>query len=175
MKISHKVENGTLRSGQAKSKWSMMPFHFNIFMKCFRGISDEEADQAELNDRIRMWIQESSLEQNVSMFRTKFPLGNQDLNDQVLDKSTSQPSCPLKKATVSEVPRLTDNKDTPEPMKIVESVVAMVIAPLHFSEGPEQNHLEEFQSKLANIVPETMDHLRVQTQNLLASFENRTF
>lgn len=152
-------------------------------MKCLRGIPDEESDQAELNERIRTWIRDSSGEDNRPSRTAKFPAQYQEQDETM---STRQHSRQTKAGTTQQsshltkreyVPRLVDGDDTkPEPFKIVESVVAMVIAPLSFpqvTDTCDRNPIEEIQSKIANFVPETMDNLRIHTQHFLASFENR--
>ena len=131
----------------------------------------EDEDEAELNDRIRMWIQESTLQGDLPTRMAEFPADYQSFDAQVAETG-KQPMQQKEAVHVQSPTRNVSIEDTPEPMNIVETVVAIVIAPLNFpSESLERNPVGEIQSKLANFVPETIDHLRIHTNKLFASFE----
>ena len=144
-----------------------MPFHFNVFMKCMKGISDQEkSDQDELDERIRNWIQESSLERDISVCKVrKFPAEYRESEDETERIDTYTGVLLTKTMTSSVVPSHIKPDEDPKPFNLVEQVVAMTIAPLNFTQR------EDFHAKLAKIVPDTMDHLCVHTQKLFASFE----
>jgi hypothetical protein len=171
IKFSRKSEQLTCKSGRATSQLSRLPLHFNVFFKCLRGIPVEDEDEAELNDRIRMWIQESTLQGDLPTRMAEFPADYQSIDAQVAETG-KQPMQQKEAVHVQSPTRNVSIEDTPEPMNIVETVVAIVIAPLNFpSESLERNPVGEIQSKLANFVPETIDHLRIHTNKLFASFE----
>ncbi len=153
-----------------------MPFHFNIFMKCIRGYScDDDEDQAELNDRIRTWIQNSAAVDSQPMRIVNAPLECEDSCNSAPTVQKAyhqvQPQGLTSLQANPEPGNLIESNERSEPLNIVESVVAMVIAPLNHLpqlDHQDQNPLHEFQSKLAKIVPDSIENLRFHTQNLLA-------
>ncbi len=152
-----------------------MPFNFNIFMKCIWGYSvDEDEDQSELNDRIRTWIQNSSSDENQPM-RIAKPLV--ECKEPALTMQETQHQLQPQHSISSTQPDpepgvLFESMEKGEPLNMVESVVAMVMTPLNHSlqivDHQDKNPLIELQSKLATIVPDSIEHLRFHTQNLLA-------
>ncbi len=182
LRSSGRNDNQTFKSSQARSNWSRMPFHFNIFMKCLRGFSvDEDEDQAELNDRIRTWIQNSSSVDNQPIGIAKSSLEDREAGPTMQKPQHQvQPQQFISKQSNPEPGIQIESKHSVEPLNIVESVVAMVIAPLNhlpqIVDHQDQNPLLEFQSKLAKIVPDSIENFRFHTQNLMAwkeSLENR--
>ena len=126
---------------------------------------DEDEEKAELNDRIQKWIQHSSSDDNQPQRITKFPLDPVPVQ-LALPQVQRQQMMPRQAESVI----VKETKNRTEPLSIVESVVAMVIAPL--SQIPQlvdhdNNPLTEIHAKLANIVPEGIENIRFHTQNLL--------
>jgi hypothetical protein len=178
MRCSNGNDNQTFKKSHARSNWSRMPFNFNFLMKCIKGCSvDQDEDQAELNNRIRCWIQNSSSDYNQPKRLAKFPMEHQEsgptikepqhqLHHQVLRQQTIPVPCIPKPTFPNGI------KDSVGAFDIVESVVAMVIAPPNHLpqtvDNEDNNPLHEFQSKIARIVPDSIEILRFHTQKLLA-------
>ena len=131
---------------------------------------DEDEEKAELNDRIQKWIQDSSSDDNQPQRITKFPLDPVPVQ-LALPQVQRQQMMPRQSNPESVI--VMESKNRAEPLSIVESFVAMVIAPLNQmpqlvdQDNYNNNPLTEFHSKLANIVPEGIENIRVHTQNLL--------
>jgi hypothetical protein len=171
MRCSNGNDNQTFKKSHARSNWSRMPFNlinFNFLMKCIKGCSvDEDEDQAELNNRIRSWIQNSSSDDNQSKRIAKFPMEHKESGPTFKEPQHQV----LRQQTIPCIPEPTFPNE-PKDSVGAFNIVAMVISPLNHLpqtvENEDNNPLHEFQSKIARIVPDSIEILRFHTQKLLA-------